>query len=91
MFPFAKEGDNQEDDQATPEQLQDKSKDQGKKLKEINLVASREKSSPVFINVNMLKEMKSSLLDLLQEFIDIFAWTYVPMPALDPQFPQAQH
>lgn len=70
---FADERDNKEDSQVEPKQLQDKPKDQGKKLIEVNLAALEEEVRPVFISANVSQEMKESLLRLLREFKDVFA------------------
>lgn len=70
---FVKERDNKEDNQVEPKQLQDKPKDQGENLIEVNFAALEEEVRPVFISATVSQEMKESLLCLLREFKDVFA------------------
>lgn len=89
---FFRCGSWQYESQAVSEQLQDKPKDQGKELvkeilspKEKNLAAQGEEPRVIFISANLLVELKMAVLNLLQKFKDVFAWTYSRMPGLNPQ------
>ena len=66
-----------------PEQLQDQPKPQGDELEEINMAREGESVRPLFISKNLSKEQKTSLVQLVHEYRDVFAWTYKEMPALD--------
>lgn len=65
--------------------LQDHPKDQGKELGEINLTSEGEEAQPFFLSTSLMSELKEELLNHLREHEDIFAWTYVQMPSLDPK------
>lgn len=54
---------------------QDKQKDQGKKLAQINLAIRKREPQPIFISANFSAELRQAILAFLQEFKDIFTWT----------------
>ena len=49
----------------------------------IDLADEGEKEKPIKIRVNFPKDMKDELITLLNEFKEIFAWSYQDMPGLD--------
>lgn len=69
---LVEEGEKTEEE---PEHLQDKPKDQGKKLDEINLATRGEEPRPIFVSASLSKEMREQVVQLLKEFKDVFAWT----------------
>lgn len=77
--------EEKEDHEDEPEQLQDKPKDQGEKLDEVNVAAQGEELRPIFVSANLSKEMRERIFCLLKEFKDVFACTYAQMPGLNPQ------
>ena len=54
-------------------------------LQELNLGSEGEPQT-VKISVHVEGQFKQELIDLLQEFKDIFAWKYTDMKGVDPQF-----
>jgi len=40
---------------------------------------------PIFIRENLSPFEKEDLIQLIREYIDVFAWNYENMPGLDPQ------
>jgi len=40
---------------------------------------------PIFIRENLSPFEKEDLIQLIREYIDVFAWNYEDMPGLDPQ------
>lgn len=82
---FTGEEADKEESEAGPEQLQNKLKDWGEELVEVNLAAPGEELRPIFISDNLSSEMKRALFGLLQKFQDIFALAYTQMPGLDLQ------
>ena len=54
-----------------------------KELKEVN-IGTTEDPRPVFINANLSLEEEDAYVELLEEYKDVFAWTYKEMPGLDP-------
>ena len=53
-------------------------------LKEVN-IDTAEDFRPVFINANLSLEEEDAYVELLEEYKDVFAWTYKEMPGLDPK------
>ncbi|KAK4573414.1 hypothetical protein RGQ29_031397, partial [Quercus rubra] len=53
-------------------------------LKEVN-IDTIEDPRPVFINANLSLEEEDAYVELLEEYKDVFAWTYKEMPGLDPK------
>jgi hypothetical protein len=49
---------------------------------EINL-SENEESKCIHIGTNLSSEMRSKLISLLKDYIDVFAWSYADMPGLD--------
>ena len=56
-------------------------------LEEVNL-GTAEDARPVHIAKEMTLERKTTMITLLKEFWDIFAWSYEDMRGLDPQLYQ---
>ncbi|OMO94091.1 reverse transcriptase [Corchorus capsularis] len=67
----------------TPETFQDKPKPQGDELEEINLAMDGGTSKPLFISKGLTGERRDTLIALLKEYEDVFAWSYEQMPGLD--------
>jgi len=40
---------------------------------------------PIFISESLSPSEKEDLINLIREYIDVFAWNYEDMPGLDPQ------
>lgn len=57
------------------QQKYDKPKDQGKELVKM-LTTWKGESQPIFIRATLPVELWQALLTLLQEFKDVFTWTY---------------
>ena len=57
-------------------------------LVEVNL-GTKDKPRMVKVSANLDSEFKAELVQLLQEFRDIFVWSYADMKGLDPAL--AQH
>ena len=53
-------------------------------LKEVN-IGTIEDPRPIFINANLSLEEEDAYVELLEEYKDVFAWTYKEMPGLDPK------
>lgn len=53
-------------------------------LKELNL-GTEEEPRPTYISASLSSEEKTSYLKLLQEYKDVFVWSYKEMPGLDPK------
>ena len=53
-------------------------------LKEVN-IGIIEDPRPVFINANLYLEEEDAYVELLEEYKDVFAWSYKEMPGLDPK------
>lgn len=54
------------------------------KLEEVNISNDLQKLRPILISSKLTKEEKTSLIQLLREFRDVFAWEYGEIPSLDP-------
>mgnify|MGYP000146696510 CR=1 FL=1 len=61
----------------------------GSLLEEVNL-GTGEEARPVHIAKEMSLENKMTIITLLKEFWDVFAWSYEDMQGLDPQLYQHQ-
>lgn len=59
--------------------------DQGEKLIEVNLGEEGKEAQPSFKTASLFVNLKETLFDLLGEFKDVLAWTYVEIPRLDPE------
>ena len=57
-----------------PNQLQDQPKSQGDEMEEINIACEGQPPKPLFINNSLLQEQKFSLVRLLKEYYNVFAW-----------------
>lgn len=73
------EGDVNDGHRESKQQEQDKLKEQGEKLVEVNLATQE----GVLISTNLPLELREILVAFLQEFKDVFPWTYALMPGLD--------
>ena len=51
-------------------------------LEEVDIV-SGDRPRPTYVSAKLDPEYKRELVDLLEEFIDYFAWEYYEMPGLD--------
>ena len=58
-----------------PKKLEDERKDPPGKLKKVNLVVNGEEKS-IFIAENLEENFELSLVALLKEYQDVFAWSY---------------
>lgn len=56
------------------------------KLEEVYLGDDLQKVKAISINLKLIEEEKTSLVELLREYEDVFAWEYNKMPRLDPNF-----
>lgn len=72
------------DDHSKPAHLEDCPKEQGKKLMENNLAKEGNEAQPIFWSTSLSVELEWALLDLLKDLKDVFGWTYIEMPGLDP-------
>ena len=52
-------------------------------MEEINIVCERKPPKSLFISKSLSQEQKFSLVQLLKEYHDMFAWSYENMPSLD--------
>ena len=55
------------------------------KLEEVN-ISEEGRQRPVFVAKNLPANFKTELKQTLQEYCDVFAWSYEDMKGLDPQF-----
>lgn len=53
-------------------------------LKEINLGID-EDPKPIYVNASLASDEKRACIDLLNEYTDLFAWSYKDFPRLDPK------
>lgn len=53
-------------------------------LEEVNVGASLGPPKPIFISSQLSAQEKEQLVELLNRYVDVFAWTYDKMPSLDP-------
>lgn len=51
----------------------------------IQVNRTEEHPKPIFINESLSPPEKEDLIQLICEYIDVFAWSYKDMPGLDPQ------
>ena len=54
------------------------------KLEEMDLSDDPQKPNSISISSRLTKKEKTSLVELLREYRDVFAWEYIEMPGLDP-------
>ena len=54
-----------------------------KSLLEVVNLGSEEDPKEVKIGASLHPDVKSKLIELLKEYVDIFAWSYQDMPGLD--------
>ena len=52
-------------------------------MEEINIACEGQPPKPLFISKSISQEQKISLVQLLKEYHDVFAWSYEEMPGLD--------
>ncbi|KAL5580838.1 hypothetical protein UlMin_013280 [Ulmus minor] len=62
----------------------DKPKEQSNLLEEVNLSGDPKTPRTVLISKELEGEARRSIIEVLQENKDVFAWTYEEMPGLDP-------
>lgn len=55
------------------ELMQDRQKDQGEELIEVNLVEERRSAQPTFFSTSLFLEHRTTLLELLKEYKDVFS------------------
>ncbi|BFG30000.1 hypothetical protein CerSpe_162740 [Prunus speciosa] len=67
-----------------PRHMQDGSTVVAEQLETINLSNDPSVQRPISISVHLAREEKEALVSLLEEFRDVFAWSYEEMPGLDP-------
>lgn len=60
-------------------------KDQGDELFEVNFSKEEKEAQPVFISASLSADLNWALLGLLRELKDVFVWTHIEIPGLDPQ------
>lgn len=71
-------------EQTVEEEVQtEKPKSQGDELVEVKLAGKNEEPRPIFLSTCLSNDLRSKILELVQEFRDVFAWTYGEMPDLD--------
>ena len=74
----------EEDAEDAPPQLEEGVQATIDELKEINL-GTEEDPRPIFISAHLSLDKEETYVQLLQEYRDVFAWTYKEMPGLDPK------
>lgn len=65
-----------------PEQMQHPLKDQGKELIEVNLTEEGRKAQPLFFSASLAFVLKTTLLELLRNMMDVFL-AYAELPGLN--------
>nr|GMD76441.1 uncharacterized protein LOC109175453 [Ipomoea batatas] len=75
-----------EDAEEAPHELEEGVRAAIDELKEVDL-GTPENSRPIFISTLFSNEDEKIYVELLKEYIDVFAWTYKEMPGLDPKVP----
>ena len=73
-----------EDAQEAPATFEEGNQGTIDELKQVNLGIEQD-LCPIFISVCLTSEEERSYLDLLEEYRDIFAWSYKEMLGLDPK------
>nr|GMD14395.1 uncharacterized protein LOC109150426 [Ipomoea batatas] len=73
-----------EDAEEAPHELEEGVRAAIDELKEVNL-GTPENPRPIFISTLLSDEDEEIYVELLKEYIDVFAWTYKEMPGLDPK------
>ncbi|XP_073120324.1 uncharacterized protein [Henckelia pumila] len=73
----------EEDAEIAPLELEEGVKATVDKLKEINL-GDDDNPRPIYLSALLSINEEEAYIELLQEFRDIFAWSYKEMPGLDP-------
>nr|GMC71628.1 uncharacterized protein LOC109154689 [Ipomoea batatas] len=74
-----------EDAEEAPHELEEGVRAAIDKLKEVDL-GTPENPRPIFISTLLSDEDEEIYVELLKEYIDVFAWMYKEMPGLDPKF-----
>nr|GMC71681.1 uncharacterized protein LOC109150426 [Ipomoea batatas] len=73
-----------EDAEEAPHELEKGVRAAIDELKEVDL-GTPENPRPIFISTLLSNEDEKIYVELLKEYIDVFAWTYKEMPRLDPK------
>nr|GMD83530.1 uncharacterized protein LOC109150426 [Ipomoea batatas] len=73
-----------EDAEEAPHELEEGVRAAIDELKEVDL-GTPENPRPIFISTLLFNEDEKIYVELLKEYIDVFAWTYKEMPGLDPK------
>nr|GLL21809.1 uncharacterized protein LOC109154689 [Ipomoea trifida] len=73
-----------EDAEEAPHELEKGVRAALDELKEVDL-GTPENPRPIFISTLLSNEDEKIYVELLKEYIDVFAWTYKEMPGLDPK------
>nr|GLL29662.1 uncharacterized protein LOC109154689 [Ipomoea trifida] len=73
-----------EDAEEAPLELEEGVRAAIDELKEVDL-GTPENPRPIFISTLLSNEDEKIYVELLKEYIDVFAWTYKEMPGLDPK------
>nr|GMD66119.1 40S ribosomal protein S18 [Ipomoea batatas] len=73
-----------EDTEEAPHELEKGVRAAIDELKEVDL-GTPENPRPIFISTLLSDEDEEIYVELLKEYIDVFAWTYKEMPGLDPK------
>nr|GMC62943.1 uncharacterized protein LOC109150426 [Ipomoea batatas] len=73
-----------EDAEEAPHELEEGVRAAIDELKEVDL-GTPENPRPIFISTLLSDEDEEIYVELLKEYIDVFAWTYKEMPGLDPK------
>nr|GMD14333.1 uncharacterized protein LOC109150426 [Ipomoea batatas] len=73
-----------EDAEEAPHELEEGVRAAIDELKEVDL-GTPENPRPIFISTLLSNEDEKIYVELLKEYIDVFAWTYKEMPGLDPK------
>ncbi|KAK4386125.1 hypothetical protein Sango_2483100 [Sesamum angolense] len=74
----------EEDAEDAPAELEEGTKATIDELKEVNL-GDIENPRPIYINASLNYGEEGTYIALLNEFKDVFAWSYKEMPGLDPK------
>ncbi|XP_038717270.1 uncharacterized protein LOC120010560 [Tripterygium wilfordii] len=81
---FSSDSSSDEEPISAPSTLEDGGQATVDELKEINLGTEAD-PRPTFVSALLSPEEETKYIQLLQEYMDVFAWTYKEMPGLDPK------
>ena len=73
-----------EDAQEAPASFEEENQGTIDELKQVNL-GTEQDPHPIFISACLISEEEKSYLDLLEEYWDVFVWSYKKMHGLDPK------